>query len=247
MEEVRQQSQDSHERDEAEVQELLQKVLTETLLYRPERPLEFMVQHLDELCDGPVAPLTSSFRRLVAAQRSPDQFLDECASVYAAMAAGSPRAPYCGRADAARLAKACAVDLPKHRSHQLVEQVETSCDDAPLDFERFAAVARVCVDCRGVARDARDAWHLLAPGRPDAEIDREDLLRILPASTDSAPRTLRDALPADKARLTVDDVLERSIENVTDDVARLQDGSSDVGTYDSFLARPLQSDVQYCF
>ena len=51
-----------------------------------ERPLEFVVQHLDELC-GSTTETTKAFRRLVAAQRSPDQFLDECAAVYAAMAA----------------------------------------------------------------------------------------------------------------------------------------------------------------
>jgi hypothetical protein len=72
--------------DEAAVQRLLEKVLTETLLYRPDRPLEFVVQHLDELC-GSTTEIVKAFRRLVAAQRSPDQFLDECASLYAAMAA----------------------------------------------------------------------------------------------------------------------------------------------------------------
>ena len=39
--------------DEAAVQRLLEKVLTETLLYRPERPLEFALQYLDELCSDP--------------------------------------------------------------------------------------------------------------------------------------------------------------------------------------------------
>ena len=72
--------------DQAAVQRLLEKVLTETLLYRPDRPLEFAVQYLDELC-GSTTETVKAFRRLVAAQRSPDQFLDECASLYAAMAA----------------------------------------------------------------------------------------------------------------------------------------------------------------
>ena len=72
--------------DEAAVQRLLEKVLTETLLYRPDRPLEFAVQYLDELC-GHSTETTKAFRRLVSAQRTPDQFLDECASVYAAMVA----------------------------------------------------------------------------------------------------------------------------------------------------------------
>ena len=72
--------------DEAAVQRLLEKVLTETLLYRPDRPLDFAVQYLDELC-GSTTETVKAFRRLVSAQRTPDQFLDECASVYAAMAA----------------------------------------------------------------------------------------------------------------------------------------------------------------
>ena len=80
--------------DEAAVQRLLEKVLTETLLYRPERPLEFVVQHLDELC-GSTTETVKAFRRLVAAQRSPDQFLDECASVYAAMAASCVETNQC--------------------------------------------------------------------------------------------------------------------------------------------------------
>ena len=80
--------------DEAAVQRLLEKVLTETLLYRPDRPLEFVVQHLDELC-GDTTSITKAFRRLVAAQRSPDQFLDECAAVYAAMAASCVETNQC--------------------------------------------------------------------------------------------------------------------------------------------------------
>ena len=164
--------------DEAAVRRLLEKVLTETLLYRPERPLEFAVQYLDELC-GPTTEVVKAFRRLVSAQRTPDQFLDECASLYAAMAASSESAPYCGRDDCARLAKACAVDMPEHISDMLVERIEASCG-VIVDFEQFSAIARVCVDCRGTARDCRDAWHLLEPGRPDAVVEREDLLRIAP-------------------------------------------------------------------
>ena len=80
--------------DEAAVQRLLEEVLTETLLYRPERPVEFAVQYLDELC-GDTTETTKAFRRLVAAQRSPDQFLDECPAVYAAMAASCVETNQC--------------------------------------------------------------------------------------------------------------------------------------------------------
>ena len=146
-------------------------MLTETLLYRPDRPLEFVVQHLDELC-GDTTEIVKAFRRLVSAQRTPDQFLDECASLYAAMAATSESAPYCGRDDCARLAKACAVDMPEHISEMFVERIEASCGEM-IDFERFSAIARVCVDCRGTARDCRDAWHC-EPGRPDAVVGRAD-------------------------------------------------------------------------
>ena len=208
--------------DEAAVRRLLEKVLTETLLYRPERPLEFAVQYLDELC-GDTTETTKAFRRLVSAQRTPDQFLDECASLYAAMAASSESAPYCGRDDAARLAKACAVDMPEHISEMFVERIEASCGEM-IDFERFSAIARVCVDCRGTARDCRDAWHLLEPGRPDAIIDREDLLRIAPQLV----------LP-NRSSFSLEDVLESVVETVSIDTTP----GEDVGTYDSFLRKSV--------
>ena len=208
--------------DQAAVQRLLEKVLTETLLYRPERPLEFAVQYLDELC-GPTTEIVKAFRRLVSAQRNPDQFLDECAAVYAAMASVSVSAPYCGRDDCARLAKACAVDMPEHISDMLVERIESSCGEI-IDFERFCAIARVCVDCRGVTRDCRDAWHLLEPGRPDAVVEREDLLRIAPQLV----------LP-NRSSFTLDDVLEAVVETVEIDTTP----GEDVGTYDSFLRKSV--------
>ena len=208
--------------DQAAVQRLLEKVLTETLLYRPERPLEFAVQYLDELC-GSTTETTKAFRRLVAAQRSPDQFLDECAAVYAAMAAASESAPYCGRDDCARLAKACAVDMPEHISDMLVERIESSCGEI-IDFERFSSICRVCVDCRGVTRDCRDAWHLLEPGRPDAVVDREELLRIAPQLV----------LP-NRSSFSLEDVLESVVETVSIETTP----GEDVGTYDSFLRKSV--------
>ena len=208
--------------DEAAVQRLLEKVLTETLLYRPERPLEFAVQYLDELC-GDTTETTKAFRRLVSAQRTPDQFLDECAAVYAAMAAQSASAPYCGRDDAARLAKACAVDMPEHISDMLVERISESCGEI-IDFERFSSICRVCVDCRGVTRDCRDAWHLLEPGRPDAVVEREDLLRIAP----------RLPLP-NRSSFTLDEVLSSIVEATSIDTTP----GEDVGTYDSFLRKSV--------
>ena len=208
--------------DEAAVRRLLEKVLTETLLYRPDRPLEFAVQYLDELC-GSTTETTKAFRRLVSAQRTPDQFLDECASLYAAMAASSESAPYCGRDDCARLAKACAVDMPEHISDIFVERIVSSCG-AVVDFEGFSAIARVCVDCRGVTRDCRDAWHLLEPGRPDAVVDREDLLRIAPQLV----------LP-NRSSFTLDDVLEFVVEATSIDTTSVED----VGTYDSFLRKSV--------
>ena len=208
--------------DEAAVRRLLEKVLTETLLYRPDRPLEFAVQYLDELC-GSTTETTKAFRRLVSAQRTPDQFLDECASLYAAMAASSESAPYCGRDDCARLAKACAVDMPEHISDMLVERIEATCG-VIVDFEQFSAIARVCVDCRGTARDCRDAWHLLEPGRPDAIIDREDLLRIAPQLV----------LP-NRSSFSLEDVLEFVVEATSIDTTV----SEDVGTYDSFLRKSV--------
>ena len=208
--------------DEAAVRRLLEKVLTETLLYRPDRPLEFVVQHLDELC-GDTTEATKAFRRLVSAQRTPDQFLDECASLYAAMAASSESAPYCGRDDAARLAKACAVDMPEHISDMFVDRIESSCG-VIVDFEQFSAIARVCVDCRGVTRDCRDAWHLLEPGRPDAIIDREDLLRIAPQLV----------LP-NRSSFSLEDVLESVVETVSIETTP----GEDVGTYDSFLRKSV--------
>ena len=201
---------------------MLEKVLTETLLYRPDRPLDFAVQYLDELC-GDTTETTKAFRRLVSAQRTPDQFLDECASLYAAMAATSESAPYCGRDDCARLAKACAVDMPEHISEMFVERIEASCGEM-IDFERFSAIARVCVDCRGTARDCRDAWHLLEPGRPDAIIDREDLLRIAPQLV----------LP-NRSSFSLEDVLEFVVEATSIDTTV----SEDVGTYDSFLRKSV--------
>ena len=208
--------------DQAAVQRLLEKVLTETLLYRPDRPLEFAAQYLDELC-GDTTETTKAFRRLVSAQRTPDQFLDECAAVYAAMAAQSASAPYCGRDDAARLAKACAVDMPQHISDMLVERISESCGEI-IDFERFCAIARVCVDCRGVTRDCRDAWHLLEPGRPDAVVEREDLLRIAPQLV----------LP-NRSSFTLDDVLEAVVESTEIDTTP----GEDVGTYDSFVRKSV--------
>ena len=208
--------------DQAAVQRLLEKVLTETLLYRPERPLEFAVQYLDELC-GDTTETTKAFRRLVSAQRTPDQFLDECASLYAAMAASSESAPYCGRDDCARLAKACAVDMPEHISDMLVERIEASCG-VIVDFEQFSAIARVCVDCRGTARDCRDAWHLLEPGRPDAVVEREDLVRIAPQLV----------LP-NRSSFTLDEVLEAVVDMVQIDTTP----GEDVGTYDSFLRKSV--------
>ena len=208
--------------DEAAVQRLLEKVLTETLLYRPDRPLEFVVQHLDELC-GDTTSITKAFRRLVSAQRTPDQFLDECASLYAAMAASSESAPYCGRDDCARLAKACAVDMPEHISDMLVERIEASCG-VIVDFEQFSSICRVCVDCRGVTRDCRDAWHLLEPGRPDAVVEREDLLRIAPQLV----------LP-NRSSFTLDEVLESVVETVSIETTP----GEDVGTYDSFLRKSV--------
>jgi hypothetical protein len=208
--------------DQAAVQRLLEKVLTETLLYRPDRPLEFAAQYLDELC-GDTTETTKAFRRLVSAQRTPDQFLDECAAVYAAMAAQSASAPYCGRDDCARLAKACAVDMPEHVSDMFVERIESSCGEI-IDFERFSSICRVCVDCRGVTRDCRDAWHLLEPGRPDAVIDREDLLRIAPQLV----------LP-NRSSFTLDEVLEAVVESMEIDTTP----GEDVGTYDSFLRKSV--------
>ena len=208
--------------DEAAVQRLLEKVLTETLLYRPERPLEFAVQYLDELC-GDTTETTKAFRRLVSAQRTPDQFMDECAAVYAAMASVSESAPYCGRDDCARLAKACAVDMPEHISDMLVERISESCGEI-IDFERFSTICRVCVDCRGVTRDCRDAWHLLEPGRPDAVVEREDLLRIAPQLV----------LP-NRSSFSLEDVLEAVVESTEIEIT----GGEDVGTYDSFLRKSV--------
>ena len=208
--------------DQAAVQRLLEKVLTETLLYRPDRPLEFAVQYLDELC-GSTTETTKAFRRLVSAQRTPDQFMDECAAVYAAMASVSESAPYCGRDDCARLAKACAVDMPEHISDMLVERISESCGEI-IDFERFSTICRVCVDCRGVTRDCRDAWHLLEPGRPDAVVEREDLLRIAPQLV----------LP-NRSSFSLDDVLEAVVESMEIDTTP----GEDVGTYDSFLRKSV--------
>ena len=88
---------------------------------------------------------------------------EHAVNLISTQAATSLQSPYCGRDDAARLAKACAVDMPEHISDIFVERIVSSCG-AVVDFEGFSAIARVCVDCRGVTRDCRDAWHLLEPG-----------------------------------------------------------------------------------
>ena len=121
------------------------------------------------------------------------------------------------------MAKACAVDMPEHISDMFVERIEASCG-VIVDFEQFSAIARVCVDCRGVTRDLREAWHLLEPGRPDAIIDREDLLRIAPQLV----------LP-NRSSFSLEDVLESVVETVEIDTTSVED----VGTYDSFLRKSV--------
>ena len=44
--------------------------MTQTLLYRPEKPLEFIVQYLDEICDG-ANPLVHSYHMLQLTHRNP--------------------------------------------------------------------------------------------------------------------------------------------------------------------------------
>ena len=116
-------------------------------------------------------------------------------------------APYCGRDDAAiaRLAKACAVDMPEHISDMFVERIAKRVVVLLLIVaSEFSAIARVCVDCRGVTRDCRDAWHLFEPGRPDAVVEREDLLRIAPQLV----------LP-NRSSFSLEDVLESVVESTT--------------------------------
>ena len=138
-------------------------------------------------------------------------------------AATSLQSPYCGRDDCARLAKACAVDMPAHVSDMFVERISESCGEI-IDFERFSSICRVCVDCRGVTRDCRDAWHLLEPGRPDAVVEKEDLLRIAPQLV----------LP-NRSSFTLDEVLESVVETVSIETTP----GEDVGTYDSFLRKSV--------
>ena len=148
---------------------------------------------------------------------------EHAVNLISTQAATSLQSPYCGRDDCARLAKACAVDMPEHISDMLVERIEASCG-VIVDFEQFSAIARVCVDCQGVTRDCRDAWHLLEPGRPDAIIDREDLLRIAPQLV----------LP-NRSSFSLEDVLESVVETVEIDTTSVED----VGTYDSFLRKSV--------
>ena len=125
------------------------------------------------------------------------------------------QSPYCGRD--ARLAKACAVDMPEHISDMFVERIEASCG-VIVDFEQFSAIARVCVDCRGTARDCRDAWHLLEPGRPDAVVER-GWLRIAPQLV----------LP-NRSSFSLEDVLESVVETVSIDLT--PETPEKTGTYD---------------
>jgi len=148
---------------------------------------------------------------------------EHAVNLISTQAATSLQSPYCGRDDCARLAKACAVDMPEHISEMFVERIEASCG-VIVDFEQFSAIARVCVDCRGVTRDCRDAWHLLEPGRPDAVVEREDLLRIAPQLV----------LP-NRSSFSLEDVLEAVVESTEIDTTP----GEDVGTYDSFLRKSV--------
>ena len=73
---------------------------------------------------------------------------EHAVNLISTQAATSLQSPYCGRDDCARLAKACAVDMPEHISDMFVERISESCGEI-IDFERFSSICRVCVDCRG--------------------------------------------------------------------------------------------------
>ena len=64
----------------------------------------------------------------------------------------------------------------------------------------------------------------MEPGRPDAVVEREDLLRIAPQLV----------LP-NRSSFTLDDVLEAVVETVEIDTTP----GEDVGTYDSFLRKSV--------
>ena len=63
---------------------------------------------------------------------------EHAVNLISTQAATSLQSPYCGRDDCARLAKACAVDMPEHISDMLVERISESCG-VIVDFERFSA------------------------------------------------------------------------------------------------------------
>ena len=65
---------------------------------------------------------------------------EHAVNLISTQAATSLQSPYCGRDDCARLAKACAVDMPEHISDMFVERIEASCG-VIVDFDQFSAIA----------------------------------------------------------------------------------------------------------
>ena len=149
---------------EAQVTQLIQEIMTQTLLYRPEKPLEFIVQYLDEICDG-ANPLVHSYHMLQLTHRNPEQFLDELAKAYSALSARRGT-PYALGEDVSRLVRALSVDLPQKYEDAILAAVDAVCAAGkPVEFERFGGCVRVAITTRFLVREARELWHALEPGQ----------------------------------------------------------------------------------
>ena len=147
---------------EAQVTQLIQEIMTQTLLYRPEKPLEFIVQYLDEICDG-ANPLVHSYHMLQLTHRNPEQFLDELAKAYSALSARRGT-PYALGEDVSRLVRALSVDLPQKYEDAILAAVDAVCAAGkPVEFERFGGCVRVAITTRFLVREARELWHALEP------------------------------------------------------------------------------------
>mmetsp|Transcript_33868 Transcript_33868/g.116553 ORF Transcript_33868/g.116553 Transcript_33868/m.116553 type:complete len:293 (-) Transcript_33868:25-903(-) len=181
------------EAHEAAVHALVQQLLTQLLYYRPDQPLEFIVDHLDEVCDGE-NPLAHSLRALRLTHRTPERFVealsdacggatppfrvqvrvgtDSLAIRYSSLASRR-NASFVGADDVIRFISLMSSDLPKTAETPLLEAIEETCNNRsePVEFERFSACVGAVVSVLELHGEARDLVAAIDATPDDCPLD----------------------------------------------------------------------------
>ncbi|KAJ1446312.1 hypothetical protein M885DRAFT_547023 [Pelagophyceae sp. CCMP2097] len=249
------------EAHEAAVHALVQQLLTQLLYYRPDQPLEFIVDHLDEVCDGE-NPLAHSLRALRLTHRTPERFVEALSDAYSSLASRR-NASFVGADDVIRFISLMSSDLPKTAETPLLEAIEETCNNRsePVEFERFSACVGAVVsvlELHGEARDlvaAIDATPddcpldalLAAAAPPGREADASRSKRRSSRSAVPEPRrpsrqarTLHDLLTSMSStgvparQTSLDAVLNVAVQRAVDDVHACKNALTNAG-FDSVM------------